>query len=140
MSDSIIPAHLLRRRVYLLHFYDPTTSDSARLHHAGHYCGMAEDVSARLAEHGTKHGAKLTYAARQAGLSWVVAAVFVGGRSLERRLKAQKHGPRLCPICRGETTLEAVLAEQSRPSSHTPGRRRPMGPDRPVSFRRGCES
>lgn len=138
MSDSTIPAYLLRRRVYLLHFYDPETLTSARLHHAGHYCGMSEDVSARLSEHGTPRGAKLTYAAKQqAGLSCVVVRVWKGGRNLERQLKSRKNAPHeLCPICRGEITLEQVLAEQAPPTPRTPGRRRPMV-ERPVQFHRG---
>ena len=134
--DSTIPAAHLRQRIYILHFYDPSTGQSAKLHHAGHYCGVAEDVSARLADHGTKQGAKLTYAVRQAGLSWVVAAVIPGGRRKEKAIKAQKHGPRLCPICRGEVTLEAVLAQQSRPAPRKVGQRRPMA-ERPVHFRGG---
>ena len=132
--DSIIPANFLRRRVYLLHFYDPATGQSARLHRAGHYCGMSEDVSARLAEHGTAKGARLTYAARhQAGLAWVVAKVWVGGRRLERKLKSRKNAPReLCPICRGEITIEEVLAAQPPPSGRVLGRRQPMF-ERPVA-------
>ncbi len=106
-------------------------------HQAGHYCGVTEVVSARLAEHGTKQGAKLTYAVRQAGLSWLVAVVIPGGRRKEKQIKAQKYGPRLCPICRGEVTLEAVLAQQSRPAPRTPGRRMPLGTPRPVYFRGG---
>jgi hypothetical protein len=128
MLDSTtceIPAQFLRRRVYLLHFYNPTTGQSARLAHAAHYCGMSEDVSARLSEHGTVRGAKLTYAARQAGLSWVVARVWVGGRRLERRLKGQHSGVRLCPICQGKVTLEQVLVSQPAPSSRVLGRRVP---------------
>ncbi len=136
-----IPAHLLRRRVYLLHFYNPDTGDSAKLAHAGHYCGMSEDVQQRLSEHGTKHGAKLTYAARQSGLAWVVVRVWKGGRNLERRLKARKNAPReLCPICRGEITLEQMLAEQPPPSPRVLGRRMSMGPDRPVHFHRGGDA
>lgn len=133
MDDSTIcaiPAHLLRRRVYLLHFYDPATGDSAKLAHAAHYCGMSEDVSARLAEHGTDRGAKLTFAVKQAGLSWVVAQIWVGGRRLERQLKARKNAPReLCPICRGEISLAEVLTQQRPPSPRILGRRMPMSQD-----------
>ncbi len=134
MSDCSIPAALLRRRVYLLHFYDPETLRSARLHRAGHYCGMSEDVSKRVAEHGTSKGAKLTLAARKAGLSWVVVKVWHGGRRLERQIKSQKHGPRYCPICRGEISLEQVLAEQPPPRGRVIGRRAPMSIGRPVFF------
>jgi hypothetical protein len=140
MFDSI-PAHLLRQRVYLLHFYNPVTHETARLAHAGHYCGMSEDVSARLAEHGTAHGAKLTRAARRAGLSWVVARTWRGGRRLERKLKSRKNAPRdLCPICRGEIDLVVVIESQGR--TRAGGRvigRRSRATERSVSFyERGC--
>jgi hypothetical protein len=92
---------------------------------------MSESVSARLAEHGTERGAKLTLAARRAGLSWVVVKVWPGGRTLERAIKSQKHGPRFCDICAGKITLAEVLAAQPPPSKR-PGRR-PMV-EHPVQF------
>jgi predicted GIY-YIG superfamily endonuclease len=122
-----IPAALLQRCVYLLHFYNPQTGESAKLAHAAHYCGSSDDVSARLAEHGTTRGAKLTYAVRQAGLSWVVARTWHGGRRLEYQLKRRHNAPRqLCPICKGEITLAEVLAAQPAPSTRPIGRRLPM--------------
>src|SRR6266571_6618040 len=121
-----LPPSVQRRRVYLLHFYNPTTGESARLAHAAHYCGMSEDVSARLAEHGTPRGAKLTLAARKAGLSWVVAAIFPGGRRLEKKLKARHNSPQLCPICKGEVTLAQVLEAQPPPRPRVVGKRVPM--------------
>src|SRR6266702_4679536 len=42
MTDCTIPAHLLRQRVYLLHFYNPTTGQSAKLAPAAHYLGVSE--------------------------------------------------------------------------------------------------
>ena len=127
-----LPPSVQRRRVYLLHFYNPTTGESARLAHAAHYCGMSEDVSARLAEHGTPRGAKLTLAARKAGLSWVVAAIFPGGRRLEKKLKARHNSPQLCPICKGEVTLAQVLEAQPPPRPRVVGKRVPMT-QRPIS-------
>ncbi len=127
MFNDTTPAILFRNRCYLLHFYKPTTGESAKLAHAAHYMGMSDSVSERLAQHGTSHGAKLTYAARRAGLSWVVAKTWAGGRKFEKKLKARKNVPRqLCPICRGEVTLEQVLAAQPPPSPRVLGRRRPM--------------
>ena len=124
--DKLPPA-VQRRRVYLLHLYLPgETPESRGLHHAKHYMGMSEDVSARLAEHGTQRGAKLTLAARKAGLSWVVARIFPGGRRLERKLKARHNGPQLCPICRGDITLAQVLEAQPPPRPRVIGRRMPM--------------
>ncbi len=108
MTDCTIPAHLLRQRVYLLHFYNPTTGQSAKLAHAAHYLGVSESVS-------PERGARLTYAVRQAGLSWVVARTWRGGRRLEKLLKSRHNAPReLCPICRGEIDLVVVIESQDR--------------------------
>ena len=127
MFNDTTPAILFRNRCYLLHFYSMETGESARLKHAGHYIGQSDSVSERLAEHGTERGARLTLAARQAGLSWVVAKTWPGGRRFERKLKSHKNAPReLCPICRGEITLAQVLAAQPPPSSRVLGRRVPM--------------
>ncbi|HYT28758.1 MAG TPA: hypothetical protein VEL72_07045 [Ktedonobacteraceae bacterium] len=133
MFNDTTPAILYRNRCYLLHFYDPQTGESAKLAHAAHYLGMSDSVSERLAQHGTSHGAKLTYAARQAGLSWVVAKTWAGGRRFEKKLKSRKNAPReLCPICRGEITLAQVLAAQPPPSRRVVGRRVPMIDARPM--------
>src|SRR6266568_2323088 len=137
MFDSTTPARLYRNRVYLLHFYNPVTLETARLAHAGHYCGSSEDVSARLAEHGTPRGAKLTLAVRRAGLSWFVAKTWVGGRRKERLLKSRKNAPReLCPICRGEIDLVAVIESQgrNRAGGRVIGKRTPMEDIRRVAF------
>jgi predicted GIY-YIG superfamily endonuclease len=126
MSDSITPA-CARQRVYLLHFIEPYK-------HARHYLGSADDLSARLDQHRKGTGARLTQVVKEAGISWVVARTWVGGRILEKRLKAQHSGVRLCPICGGKITLEEVLAAQPAPSDRVPGRRVPMGNGRPVFF------
>jgi len=119
MSDSITPA-CARKRVYLLHFIEP-------YRHARHYLGVADDLSARLDEHRRGAGARLTAVVLEHGGSWVVARTWVGGRRLERKLKARHSGVRLCPICGGKITLEQVLAEQPMPSPRVLGRRQPMG-------------
>lgn len=126
-STCPIPAHLLRQRCYLLHFITPYK-------HARHYLGCSDDVSARLAEHGTSHGARLTQVVKEAGISWVVARTWRGGRRLEHKLKARHSGVRLCPICQGQVTLEEVLAEQPAPAGRVIGKRQPLGLSRPVAF------
>ena len=79
--------------VYLLHF-------ERRYRHAGHYLGFAEDMGARLAAHRNGTGARLIQVIAQAGIGWRLARTWPDGdRALERRLKNQKHGPRLCPEC-----------------------------------------
>ena len=82
--------------VYLLHFSEPYK-------HARHYIGYADDLDARLARHRSGNGARLIQVIMDAGLDWRLARIWPDGdRKLERRLKNQKHGPRLCPICNGE--------------------------------------
>ena len=118
MNDSI-PAAMLRQRVYLLHFLSPYK-------HARHYLGVAEDVSARLAEHRKGTGARLTQVVREAGITFVVARTWRGGRRLEHKLKGWHSGVRLCPICQGKITIEEVLEAQPMPSGRVLGRRVPM--------------
>jgi predicted GIY-YIG superfamily endonuclease len=78
--------------VYLLHF-------SRRHCHAGHYLGSAVNLPARLTEHQLGRGARLTQVVKSLGITFTVARVWDGGRGVERKLKCQKNGPRLCPIC-----------------------------------------
>lgn len=78
--------------VYLIHF-------NQKLHHAQHYLGSSDDLAARLDVHRNGHGARLIQVITALGISWQLARTWPGGRQLERRLKNQKNGPRLCPIC-----------------------------------------
>lgn len=79
--------------VYLLHFDKPYK-------HARHYLGSTDNLEERLARHLAGNGARLVEVITQAGIGFVVARTWVGGRELERQLKRRKEGPRLCPICR----------------------------------------
>jgi predicted GIY-YIG superfamily endonuclease len=116
----------LTTRVYLIHFCTPYK-------HARHYLGVAEDVSARLDQHRRGTGARLMAVVQEAGISWVVARTWRGGRRLEHKLKGYHSGVKLCPICQGKITLEEVLAAQPLPSGgRVIGRRQPMI-ERPVS-------
>lgn len=81
--------------VYLIHFNEP-------LAHAQHYMGWTTNLKARLAAHAKGNGARLMEVISQKGITWRLARTWRGGRDLERRLKAQHHGPRLCPICKKE--------------------------------------
>jgi len=89
--------------VYLLHFDRP-------YHHARHYLGYTNDLEARLAQHRSGNGARLIEVISKAGISWTLVRTWKGGRDLERRLKAQKNSPRLCPICRDMRTATAKEA------------------------------
>lgn len=87
--------------VYLIHFEE-------RYHHAGHYLGASGDVVARIQAHRAGRGARLMEVVREAGIPWRVVRVWPeGGYELERALKSQHNGPRLCPLCNPRLGLVA---------------------------------
>lgn len=81
--------------IYLLHF---ERRISPR-HTTQHYLGIAKDLEARLADHASGQGARLTQVAVERGISWTVVRTWKGDRTFERRLKNRKHANYLCPLC-----------------------------------------
>lgn len=81
--------------VYLLHF-------AHRYKHAGHYIGSTHSLRKRLAEHQHGRGARLLAVVHAAGIRWVLARTWDGGRQRERQLKKQGGASRFCPICKGK--------------------------------------
>ena len=88
--------------VYLLHFDRPIGAGGPH-GFAQHYIGSTSDLPARLEDHRAGRGARLMEVIAGAGVSFVVARTWPGGRTLERRLKNRKEAPRLCPICRADS-------------------------------------
>jgi predicted GIY-YIG superfamily endonuclease len=79
--------------VYLLHFDRPYA-------HAGHYTGWTTNLTQRLAEHATGHGARLLTVIRGAGIGWHLARTWPDTtRHTERALKRQGGASRRCPLC-----------------------------------------
>ena len=75
--------------VYLLHFHQPIGNPHSPHGSAQHYLGWTDDLDKRIREHrkGNPRASKLcAFAARQ-GISFTVAEVVPGDRTLERRLK-----------------------------------------------------
>ncbi len=85
--------------VYLIHFDRPIGDLSNPRGQARHYLGYTENLEARLEAHRSGNGSRLMEVIAEARISWTVARTWEGGRSLERKLKNQHNGPRLCPIC-----------------------------------------
>lgn len=85
--------------VYLLHFERPIAAG----HPCRHYIGTCDDLAARVQQHSTggSHAARLAQVAKERGIGFTVARVWIGGRELERRLKRLKNSPQLCPVCAG---------------------------------------
>lgn len=81
--------------VYLLHFERPISER----HTCQHYLGYTDCLPARIQAHGLGHGASLTKVAKERGIGFEVVMVWQGDRALERRLKKNYHGARLCPYC-----------------------------------------
>lgn len=79
--------------VYLLHF-------EQKLHHAQHYLGSSDKLDERIEKHRKGSGARLVRVFAEREIGFTVARTWPDGdRGLERALKRQKNGPRLCPIC-----------------------------------------
>lgn len=92
--------------VYLLHFKQPIAPGR---HTTQHYIGFTDDLARRIAEHRAGTGARLCEVAKERGVSFVVVQIWEGDRKEERRLKNQKHAPRLCPICNRPHALQPDL-------------------------------
>ena len=77
--------------IYLLHFDTP-------LAHARHYRGYSHDVLTRVEDHRNGCGARITQVLKERGITFTLAGVWKGDRTLERKL--HRHGAtRWCPIC-----------------------------------------
>lgn len=85
--------------VYLLHFAAPLGNPQNPRALASHYLGWAVNLEARIAQHRAGRGSHITRAAVERGIAFDVVATWPGDWLLERRLKALKATPRLCPIC-----------------------------------------
>lgn len=83
--------------IYLLHF-DRPISDS---HTTQHYLGYSEEWENRVNQHRDGDGSRLCQVARNRGINFTVARLWIGDRDLERQLKKRKNSKRLCPICTG---------------------------------------
>jgi len=78
--------------VYLCHF-------SRALHHAQHYLGYSDDADRRELRHRAGNGARLLQVIKEHGITFEIVRTWDGDRALERKLKRQKNGRRLCPVC-----------------------------------------
>ena len=79
--------------VYLIHF-------TAKLHHAQHYIGYADNIERRLEENYSGCGARLPQVIAQLNITQICVRMWLGkDRHFERRLKNRKKARMLCPIC-----------------------------------------
>ncbi len=86
--------------VYLIHFERPI--GSGRMGRAQHYIGYTWGPSTlpeRLEHHYLGTGSRLMAAVSAAGIEWELVRTWVGGRTLERKLKNRKKAAHLCPYC-----------------------------------------
>lgn len=92
------------KQVYLLHFDTPLSQGpdprTGKERLCRHYMGYTDDLETRLDEHFNGSGARLMQVLKERGITFQLARTWAGGRKVERRLKNQKHSPRLCPVCR----------------------------------------
>ena len=87
--------------VYLICFARPYPRGSRGT--IRHYIGFtrsAETLPRRVEHHRNGTGSRLLAAVAHAGIGFDVVRTWPDGdRTHERRLKKQKHAPRLCPVC-----------------------------------------
>jgi predicted GIY-YIG superfamily endonuclease len=81
--------------VYLLHFSRRICSSRP----TQHYIGWTNDLDERLREHRKGKGSRLCQVARDRGITFALAEVWIGDRQFERKLKNYKNAPKFCPIC-----------------------------------------
>lgn len=114
--------------VYLLCFTNDAGEHVLFSNHAGHYLGETDKpVDERRDEHQAGCGANLTAHASAAGITFVVARTWPGGRAEERRLKGRPKGShelkQLCPNCHPMPRID-------RWAGGTPAWARPAEPGR----------
>jgi hypothetical protein len=103
-------------QAYLIHFDQKIGDPGNPRGQAQHYIGSGRNVVSRLAKHQKAPDAKIMAAVKAAGIGWTLARTWDGGRERERQLKAQKQGPRLCPVCKGgEPQAPVAYRVESRP-------------------------
>lgn len=85
---------------YLIHL-DAKLGSSHPRGGAQHYLGSTTNLTQRLATHRAGLGARMLAAANERGIAYDVVRTWPGGRDVERRLKALRNAPRLCPACAG---------------------------------------
>ena len=85
--------------VYLIHL-------DQKICHAQHYIGYTrlDSVEQRLNRHKSGSGARFLQYANQIGVNYSIVKTWTfsnwkSARAFERKLKSQKHAPRLCPVC-----------------------------------------
>lgn len=81
--------------VYLLHFSEPISPS----HTCQHYIGSTDNLEQRLEKHRKGQGARLTQVANERNIDFVLAWVWEGDKTEERKLKNRKNSPKLCPFC-----------------------------------------
>lgn len=69
----------------------------------------------RICNHRRDRGARLSAVAKERGITFKVAEVWSGDRSLEPQLKRQKNSRRFCPICNAPST-SLLRAKTGSPS------------------------
>ena len=94
--------------VYLLHFERRINPS----HPCQHYLGYTTNLPTRIQQHQNGSGSRLCQVAKERHITFTVARIWLGPRSLEKQLKRRKNGRSLCPICNGQPVdpkIESLL-------------------------------
>jgi len=97
--------------IYLIHFAE-------KFKHVQHYIGWTTNLDGRFERHTNGRGSRLLQFVSAAGISFEVVRTWKGDRKFERKLKKQKQGPRLCPVCSAKNFLSQ---KQGNSPTHASG-------------------
>lgn len=79
--------------VYLIHFERPVNG-------MRHYTGYAEDFEERIAAHRASRGSRLTKAANEQGVHWIVVRVWQGMNWQDEIQLKSFSNKNQCPVCK----------------------------------------
>lgn len=100
--------------IYLLHFKKRYPKGKR----PQHYIGSTDDLDSRIERHRAGNGSRLIEVITKAGIDFVVARTWQGGKIEERRIKRRREARKLCPICSGDRALKICIQPIPKPRRH----------------------
>ncbi len=98
------------QQCYLIHLESPIGNPDNKRAQAQHYIGVTKNLTSRIKRHKIGQGAAMLRAANNRGIRWAVVRTWDNGnRAMEKKLKARKNAKQLCPVCRGELSIDNLI-------------------------------
>lgn len=101
--------------VYLICFARPIGNLANPHGQARHYPGWCKNLSQRLTEHRTGHGARILRYLMQIEVGWSCVRTWPGTLADEARLKGRHRHADLCPCCNHRMAAHRYVADHTLP-------------------------